>query len=357
MSQPAQLEFGVWDHFEQQDPEVVPLQQQYEDRIQYVVEAERLGFGRYHVAEHHLTPLDMAPSPTVFLGAVARHTSRNRLGSMVLCLPLCHPVRLIQEICMLDHLSGGRLEPGVGRGVRDVEHDWFGLDPMQSRERYKETLDVLVQGLLYGKLDYSGHFFSHTDVPLHHRSLQKPLPPFWYAGNVLSAAAQGINGLGGAQGEEGYAAYWRTREEGRASGNRMYRRDPLLGSIRHPVVAPTDAEARAIARRAWRIYGDHFFATDLQVLGERHIMRATGPGADPDKQMDSGALLAGSPSTIRDKLLATVERNGPGHNYMAGAFQWGDMTHVEAVQSLRLFATEMMPALVESRIANSTAAR
>ena len=136
-----QLEFGVWDHFEQQDPDVVPLQQQYEERIQYVVEAERLGFGRYHVAEHHLTPLDMAPSPTVFLAAVARHTSRIRLGSMVLCLPLYHPVRLIQEICMLDQLSGGRFEPGVGRGVRDVEHEWFGLDPMQSRERYKETLD------------------------------------------------------------------------------------------------------------------------------------------------------------------------------------------------------------------------
>lgn len=350
------LEFGVWDHFEQQDPEVVPLQQQYEERIQYVIEAERLGFGRYHVAEHHLTPLDMAASPSVFLAAVARHTSRIRLGSMVLCLPLYHPVRLIQEICMLDQLSGGRFEPGVGRGVRDIEHEWFGLDPMQSRDRYKETLEVLVQGLLNGRLDYRGQFYSYADVPVHHRPLQKPIMPFWYAGNVLSAAAQGMNGLGGAQGEEGYAAYWRTWEEGRASGNPMYQRDPLVGSVRHLVVAPTDAEARAIARRAWRIYGEHFFATDLRVLGERRITRATGPGADPDKQIDSGALLAGSPSTIRDRLLVTVEKNGPGHNYLAGAFQWGDMTHAEAVQSLRLFATEIMPALTERRTLIATAA-
>jgi alkanesulfonate monooxygenase SsuD/methylene tetrahydromethanopterin reductase-like flavin-dependent oxidoreductase (luciferase family) len=351
-----QLEFGVWDHFEQQDPEVVPLQQQYEDRIAYVVEAERLGFGHYHVAEHHLTPLDMAPSPTVFLAAVARHTSRIRLGSMVLCLPLYHPVRLIQEICMLDHLSGGRFEPGVGRGVRDVEHEWFGLDPMQSRDRYKETLEVVVQGLLEGRLDYSGQFYSYANVPLHHRPLQKPLPPFWYAGNAQSAAAQGMNALGGARGQEDYGAYWRTWEQGRASGNPMYQREPLVGSVRWLVVAPTDAEARDIARRAWRVYGDHFFATDLRVLGETRITRATGPGSDPDREIDRGAPLAGSPATVRDKLLATVENNGPGHNYLAGAFQWGDMTHAEAVQSLRLFATEIMPALVEVRVAIGTAA-
>jgi alkanesulfonate monooxygenase SsuD/methylene tetrahydromethanopterin reductase-like flavin-dependent oxidoreductase (luciferase family) len=178
------LEFGIWDHFEQQAPEAVPIGRQYDERIQLIVEAERLGFTRYHVAEHHLTPLNLAPSPTVFLTAVARHTSRIRLGSMVLCLPLYHPVRLIQEICMLDHLSGGRFELGVGRGVRDVEHEWFGLDPMQSRERYQETLDVVLQGLREGTLDHHGTFFNFDDVPLHCQPAQQPLPPLWYAGNL-----------------------------------------------------------------------------------------------------------------------------------------------------------------------------
>jgi alkanesulfonate monooxygenase SsuD/methylene tetrahydromethanopterin reductase-like flavin-dependent oxidoreductase (luciferase family) len=165
-----------------------------------------------------------------------------------------------------------------------------------------------------------------------------------------------MNALGGSQGPEGYDAYWRTWQQRRASGKPMYQRDPLVGSVRHLVVAPTDAEARAIGRRAWRVYGEHFFATDLRVLGVTRISRATGPGSDPDRQIDSGALLAGSPSTIRDKLLATVENNGPGHNYMAGAFQWGDMTHAEAVQSLRLFAAEIMPALAERRTLIGTAA-
>jgi len=349
-----ELEFGVWDHFEQQDPDLVPLPLQYEQRIELIVEAERLGFARYHVAEHHLTPLDMAPSPTVFLAAVARHTSRIRLGSMVLCLPLYHPVRLIQEICMLDQLSGGRFEPGVGRGVRDVEHEWFGLDPMQSRERYQETLDLVVQGLLDGKLDYAGRYFTYDNVPLHHRPAQKPLPPLWYAGNVLSAAAQGMNGLGRAEGRAVYEAYWRTWEEGRASGNPLYQREPRVGSTRHLLVAPTDAEARATAHRAWRVYGQHFFATDVRVLGRQIDRQATGHGADPDQQIDSGALLVGSPSTVRDKLLAFLDQAGPGHNYLVGAFQWGDLTHAEAMQSLRLYATEIMPALAEGRVAMGT---
>jgi Luciferase-like monooxygenase len=107
------LEFGIWDHFEQQNG--VPLSQQYEERIQLIVQAERYGFSRYHVAEHHLTPLDMAPSPTVFLAAVAQRTSRIRLGSMV-----------------------------------------FGLNPLEARLRYQETLEVIRQGLIEGKLSHRG---------------------------------------------------------------------------------------------------------------------------------------------------------------------------------------------------------
>jgi hypothetical protein len=85
------------------------------------------------------------------------------------------------------------------------------------------------------------------------------------------------------------------------------------------------------------------------VLGETRVSRATGPRANPDKQIDNGALLAGSPSSTRDKLLTIVEKNGPGHNYMARAFQWGNMTHAEAMQSLHLFATGIIPALAERR--------
>ena len=103
--------FGIFDHLERRD---VPLEQLYEERLQLIEAADRAGIFCYHLAEHHATPLGMSPSPSVFLTAVAMRTRKIHLGPLVCLLPLYHPIRLVEEICMLDQLSGGRLEVGVG---------------------------------------------------------------------------------------------------------------------------------------------------------------------------------------------------------------------------------------------------
>jgi alkanesulfonate monooxygenase SsuD/methylene tetrahydromethanopterin reductase-like flavin-dependent oxidoreductase (luciferase family) len=341
------LEFAIWDHFERQAD--VPLDRQYAERMQLVAQAEAYGFSGYHVAEHHLTPLDMAPSPTVYLSALAQHTSRIRLGSMVLCLPLYHPIRLLQEICMLDHMSGGRFEPGVGRGIRDIEHEWFGLDPLEARARYAETLEVLLQGLQRGRLNFRGQYFVFDDVEVAWQPRQKPLPPLWYAGTLSSAADQGMNGLGRAATADVYEDFWQRWEQRRASGSPLHQREPKVGSTRHLVVADSDEQARAIARRAWRVYQDHFFATEVRSQGQR--MPRTSAGDNADLRMDAGQLLAGSPRTVRKSLEQFLTEAGPRHTYLAAAFQWGDVTHTEAMRSLQLYAAEVMPALAERKAA------
>src|SRR5215211_6896638 len=117
------MHFGVFDHL---DHSGVPLQTYYEDRLTIIEAYDRAGFYAYHLAEHHSTPLGMAPSPSVFLSAVAQRTKRLRFGPMVYALPLHHPLRLIEEICMLDHLSGGRLDIGFGRGSSPIELAYYG---------------------------------------------------------------------------------------------------------------------------------------------------------------------------------------------------------------------------------------
>ena len=107
------LAFGVFDHL---DASGAPLRDFYEDRLKLVELYDRLGFYCYHVAEHHSTPLGMAPSPSVFLSAVAQRTKRLNFGPLVYTLPLYHPIRLIEEICMLDQMSGGRFQFGTGQG-------------------------------------------------------------------------------------------------------------------------------------------------------------------------------------------------------------------------------------------------
>jgi alkanesulfonate monooxygenase SsuD/methylene tetrahydromethanopterin reductase-like flavin-dependent oxidoreductase (luciferase family) len=97
------MRFGVFDDM---DRAAVPLDRFYADRLRLVKAHDRAGFYGYHGAEHHATPLGVAPSPGVWLAAVAQHTKQLRFGPVVYLLPLYHPLTLLEEICMLDHMSG-----------------------------------------------------------------------------------------------------------------------------------------------------------------------------------------------------------------------------------------------------------
>src|SRR5262245_46947483 len=140
----ANVDFGLFDWI---DRTATPLHQLYEERLRLLEVADTAGFFCYHLAEHHATPLGMAPSPALFLAAAAQRTRRIRLGPLVYLLPLYNPLRLIEEVSMLDQLSGGRLELGVGRGVVPYELRYFGVDPDETRAIFDEALAVLLAGL------------------------------------------------------------------------------------------------------------------------------------------------------------------------------------------------------------------
>src|ERR687885_2512142 len=145
------VQFGIFDHLERRQD--VSLDQQYDERLELLAHADALGFYGYHLAEHHQSRLCMAPSPSVFLSAAARHTRQLRLGALVYLLPFYHPLRLIEELCMLDHLSGGRLQVGVGRGITAIEHTYWGYPPEEAQARHDEVLTILAQGLTSDTLD------------------------------------------------------------------------------------------------------------------------------------------------------------------------------------------------------------
>src|SRR5215210_6249408 len=135
------MKFGIFDHM---DRAKVPLGQQYEERLQLIQAYERAGFHAYHVAEHHGTPLGMSPSPGVFLSGLAQRRRRIRFGPLISPLPVYNPLRLAEEICMLDHLSHGRLELGVGRGASQFELQYYGVDVATVQARYFEA-SILMQ--------------------------------------------------------------------------------------------------------------------------------------------------------------------------------------------------------------------
>ena len=171
------LAFGVFDHL---DASGAPLRDFYEDRLKLVELYDRLGFYCYHVAEHHSTPLGMAPSPSVFLSAVAQRTKRLNFGPLVYTLPLYHPIRLIEEICMLDQMSGGRFQFGTGKGISPIETRYYGVDPDNSREDDDRGVRGADARAAEPDARFRGRVLQFKNVPMEVEPLQKPHPPLWY---------------------------------------------------------------------------------------------------------------------------------------------------------------------------------
>ena len=183
----TELAFGIFDHL---DRGPVPVGEFYRQRLRIAEEYDRAGFYSYHLAEHHATPLGMAPSPGIFLSALAQHTERLRFGPLVYLLPLYHPIRLVEEIGMLDQLSNGRMDVGVGRGISPLESMLYGGDPEQAQAIFEEALGIVREGLTTGKVAHAGTFFTYRDHEFEVRPVQQPHPPFWY-GISSPASADG----------------------------------------------------------------------------------------------------------------------------------------------------------------------
>jgi alkanesulfonate monooxygenase SsuD/methylene tetrahydromethanopterin reductase-like flavin-dependent oxidoreductase (luciferase family) len=336
------MEFGVFDHLD--DPGL-PLDEAYEVRLKLIEAYDTAGFYAYHLAEHHATPLGIGPSPGVFLSAVAQRTRQLRFGPLVYPLPFYHPIRLIEEICMLDQLSGGRFQLGVGKGIVPIELRFYGVDPERAGDIYVDMLDVVLRGLATGEVEGSAGIYTLPRVALTLRPMQRPHPPLWYGilnpESTVWAAKYEMNVVTLAPAPVARAITDRYRQEWAALGKSTATM-PLLGVERQIVVADTDEQAMAIARRAYRRWRNAFcYLWSLPGLGHAPANNLYPP--DFKDAQRAGIAVAGSPAVVRDYIVRHMEETGA--NYLAAAFAFGDMTLGEALHSVELFAREVMPAL------------
>ena len=333
------MQFGI---FDQNDHGRYPLGEQYENRLKLIEFYDRAGFRSYHMSEHHSTPLNLTPSPSVFLAAVAQRTKRIRLGALVYVLPAHHPLRLAEEICMLDHLSGGRLEVGIGRGASPHELHYFGVDPDSAPAMYVEAYDVIKQALTQPEVNFEGKYFHFENVPIEIKPAQLPHPPIWYAVPVPEGAAwpaqNKINVVCGGPLQRVREITDRYRAEWAAGGNSPTDM-PLLGINRFVVAADTDAQAMALGRRAWP-----GFHASFMKLWKKHGTqpRFARLPEDFDTIVQHGGALAGSPDTIREQLRRMVDEAGA--SYFISQFSFGDLSQQEVLHSAGIFAREVMPA-------------
>ena len=251
---------------------------------------------------------------------------------------------------MMDHISKGRLQIGVGKGPTGSEFAMWGGDADARQPVFDEAMVILLQGMQNEFLDFKGKHFAFSNLWMALRPYQTPHPPFWYGENAATAGLRGP----GVPRLDRVVANIATYKAAFAASKPDWRTGichndaPLYGTTRRVYLAPTLDEARARARASYEVYLTNFRkpATDDLVEGNVRIPRVPPPKFGPtaisfDQGIAGESVVAGPPSMLRDHLrdyMRTTEGN-----YYGLSFQWGDLTHEEASRSMQLFADEVMP--------------
>ncbi len=346
------MKIAVWDTF--QPRAGITPSEQYGQRIGEIQHAERCGFDHYWFLEHHLSPQSPLPSPNLLIAAAARATSRIRLGNMVNILPFRNPLILAQEIAMLDNLTDGRLDVGIGRGLKPTEFDSFGLAQGKSREMFLESMQVMLGVWTQDRFAFQGEYFAvNKTTPLAPAMVQKPHPPLYVSAqsedSLRWAAERDIPfGQIDALPDECKAAIQFYRKVQTATGHRP---EPRLFLTREVFVGATDAEAREEAYPYLLSYWDLWhrysqFTRDGRMPDSYDVWRKRAPKLSAmsyDDLIDSNMILIGGPERVAAQLralTADIEIDT-----LTCVFQLGKLPHERVKASMSRFAHDVLPRL------------
>ncbi len=349
------LQFGVFSHLANRPG--VSVKQRLHEFIDEAVLADQLRFDSIFTTEHHFSgDFSLSPSQPVTLTMLATHTKRLRFGPMVVILPISQPLRVAEEMVIIDHLSGGRLEVGFGRGTLPHEHVMYGIAPDSDRGRLKEGLDFILR--LWeadGPLHHMGEYYQYHGVEMPWQPLQRPHPPVWIPSASRASALEwaardfGTGGFGLLPFEVNRQAFDAYREGREAAGlpESGRRANYMVATL----VADTDEEARDLAVENFGHQMSLFqaeAATTHRMNGRRFV---TNSAADPYPRLareaaEGGArynLVYGSPETVIERIQEL--REALGITLYLGEFSFGHLDFEQVQRSLTLFSDEVIPKL------------
>lgn len=327
-------------YFPDRDP---PFDVYYQQVLEQIALAEELGWDCFWFTEHHfLLYGGPMPNPAAIMCAAAARTSRIHLGSAISILPLHHPVEVAENYAMVDVLSGGRLEFGIGLGNTAVDFQVYGIPREESRDRFEEAAEVVLKAWTNERFNHEGRFWQFEDVPVYPRPVQQPTPPIWVAGhspeslgwagrhgfNIMTVAhpfppehyapglaawREGLAKIGLAPGQRHCKLHLRTWVDEDGERAREIAEPALL---RYDYISTVGRKARAPFRPA-----DTYPFADMRATG-RNIY------GNPDQ------CIAAINATLRNYQF----------DIFSTTFNFGGLPHEEVKRSMRLFAKEVMPA-------------
>jgi alkanesulfonate monooxygenase SsuD/methylene tetrahydromethanopterin reductase-like flavin-dependent oxidoreductase (luciferase family) len=351
------MDFGLF--FLMQRDEEWSEQAVYESALEQMLAAEPLGYHSVWIAEHHFNDYGLCPAPPVLASFVAARTTTLRLGMGVSLLPLHHPVDLAESLAVLDVVSGGRLDVGIGRGGTLQDYQTFQSDRAEARARVEEGIALMQQSWSGAPFDFQGRFHSAAKVHVRPRPFQRPHPPLFVACNsedsVRSAARLGLPTLSSffVPVDELQRRHQVYREVAREAGRSPSEIEALEGQswgMRVVHVAPSHEEALQ--------------AVEAPFMGYQHkmaVLRSDSTGGTVPNSFDrsllrlrsfeeylaTGWTLLGTADEVREGLQQYLEATGYQRVLLLMALP-GLPTGL-ALRSMRLFQEKVAPAMTPVR--------
>jgi alkanesulfonate monooxygenase SsuD/methylene tetrahydromethanopterin reductase-like flavin-dependent oxidoreductase (luciferase family) len=272
---------------------------------------DRTGYDAVWLAEHHFSDFSVCPSVHMVGTLAAARTTRLRIGTGVSLAPFYHPLRLAEEVALLDILSGGRVNWGAGRGFARVEFTAFGVPPDESASRFREAVEIVLKAWTDERLNFTGQHFHFEDLEVLPKPLQQPHPPVWVAATsepaLEWAASRGFSVLMDPHASHHDIGRKRSfyAERMAAAGFSVTGRD--LPIARLVALADTAEQAEAVARRGAEWMVASYFGAQHNPVG---VIVPTTPGGDPVQRYLDEVILHGTPDSVLDDIVRLRDEIG-----------------------------------------------
>ena len=330
-----------------QSPSMRPSQEIYSRAVDIAQAAETLGFSNVWLAEHHFSTYGYLSRPAQLATYLAAKTTKLRVGTAVIVVPLHHPLVIAEEIATLDQLAGGRVDIGLGRGYQHYEFERLGLELDTARARWEESVDIILKAFSGEPFTYDGKLFQIPETTIFPQPLQKPHPPIWVTAqspeSVEATVRRGFNLLTGGFGVpiERMADF--RRQFDHLLSEVKPARAPLVGVQRAVYVTENAADARAAAEEArWNMRVTLSLRNHYEKVDRGRAIAVPGPKEPDTDDLLDRFLVIGTPDTVIRQIKRVEEVVGITH--FNCSFWFGDLEHARVMRSMERFAREVMPA-------------
>jgi alkanesulfonate monooxygenase SsuD/methylene tetrahydromethanopterin reductase-like flavin-dependent oxidoreductase (luciferase family) len=332
-----------------QSPSARPSEEMYARAIEQAQAAESLGFRNVWLGEHHFSTYGYLSRPLQLASYLAAKTTRLRVGTAVIVVPLHHPLLIAEEVAMLDVLSNGRADIGLGRGYQRYEFERFGQQLDADGQRWNESLDILLKAFEGEPFSYDGKLFKIPETSIFPKPVQKPRPPIWVTGQspyaIEAAARRGLNVLTGGFGlpVERLAEFGKFFSKAVDEVKPATR--PLVGVQRAVYVTKDAADARDAAEHAlWNMRVTLSLRNNYERVENGRAISVPGKTEPTIDELLERHLIIGTPETCVRQIRRVQELVGISH--FNCSFWFGDLDQSRVLKSMELFSREVMPAFV-----------